>query len=313
MSMITTAEIMRIAELRDGLVTRDQLRKHGRTERQISRLVLAGLLHPVFRGVYALDPPPWPLSKRALGACLAAPHVVVSDMAAAAHWRLRRTPRDVLEVVVAQGQFVRLPGVRVHRTNVLPEDDIVMYGNGLRVTTPARTLFDIAAELDPMTMASVAEDAFNRRLCTPWSLGDVAARLMGPGRPGAAVFRTVVEPQTTQQPPAGSEAELLLAEALEATGLPCPSRQFPVTLPGHGPIRLDLAIAPARFDVKVDDPAWHADPVALQRDHARDLLLSSDGWTVQRVTTEDVYQRLHSTAATLHATYQRLVSRGPRA
>ena len=136
MSMITTAEIMRIAELRDGLVTRDQLRKHGLSGPQVSRLVFAEVLRPVFRGVYAVSPPPWPLALRALAACLASPTVVVSDMTAAAHWTLRRTPRDVLEVVVPAPQLPRLRNVRIHRTNRLDERDIVGYANGLRVTSP---------------------------------------------------------------------------------------------------------------------------------------------------------------------------------
>ena len=309
MSMITTAEIVRIAELRDGLVTRGQLKKHGLSETQISRLVLARVLHPVFRAVYALEPRPWSVAKRALAACLSTPGVVVSDMTAAAHWKLRRTPRDVLEVVIAEPRLARLAGVRVHRTNRLDDPDVVVYANGLRVTSPARTLFDIAADLDPTVMMSVIEDALNRRLCTPWSLADVAERLVGQGRPGAAVFGTVVERRAGDLPPVGSEAELLLADALAAAGMPELSRQFAVDLAGHGSVRLDLAVPVDRFNIEIDDPVWHADPVALQRDHARDLLLAADGWVVQRVTTDDVYQRLRSTAATLTQVYFGPISR----
>jgi hypothetical protein len=309
MSMITMAEIMRIAELRGGLVSRSQLRKHGLTDRHLSRLVGARALHPVFRSVYALEPGPWSLGQRALAACVAAPNAVVSDMSAAAHWRLRRTPRDVLEVAIESPRLCRLPGVRVHRTNDLPDVDIVRYPNGLRVTSPARTLFDIAAELDPIAMVSVMEDALNRRLCTAWSIGDVAERLVGQGRPGAVVFRAALEGRPLERPPAGSEGELLLADALVAAGMPALSRQFPVTLDGHGSIRLDLAVPAERFNIEVDDPAWHADPVAVQRDHARDLLLSACGWSVHRVTSEDVHQRLHSTAALLTTLYHAHISR----
>ena len=57
--------------------------------------------------------------------------------------------------------------------------------------------------------------------------------------------------------------------------------------------------------MEVDDAAWHASPVALQGDHARDLLLRADGWEVVRVTSEDVLQRLRSTAAHIAAIYFR--------
>ena len=102
-----------------------------------------------------------------------------------------------------------------------------------------------------------------RRQCTPWSLADVAERLVGQGRPGAAVFRTVVEGRAAELPPVGSDAELVLAEALRVAGMPSLSRQFPVMLGDHGPIRLDLAVPADRFDIEIDDPMWHADPVAL--------------------------------------------------
>ena len=67
----------------------------------------------------------------------------------------------------------------------------------------------------------------------------------------------MVEPQTALPPAVGSEADLVLSDALEAAGLPSLIRHFPVTFAGHGSVRLDLAIPAARFDVEVDDPAEH--------------------------------------------------------
>ena len=273
MSMITTAEIMRIAELRDGLVTRTSSESTASPNARSRDSSSLGVLHPVFRGVYASTAARgrWPSghSRRVPGV----PDVVVSDMTAAAHWRLRRTPRDVLEVVVAQPRLVRLPGVRVHRTKTCDEQDVVMYANGLRVTTPARTLFDIAAELDPTMMTSVAEDALNRRLCTPWSLADVARAADGAGPSRRGGVPELVEASGGELPPVGSEAELLLAEALGGAGLPQPLAPVPGGPAGHGSIRLDLAIPADRFDGRGRRPRLARRPVALQRDHARDLLL----------------------------------------
>jgi very-short-patch-repair endonuclease len=47
---------------------------------------------------------------------------------------------------------------------------------------------------------------------------------------------------------------------------------------------------------------------ALQRDHARDLLLRADGWDVVRVTSADVFDRLRSTTAHIAAIYFRRTS-----
>jgi very-short-patch-repair endonuclease len=81
-----------------------------------------------------------------------------------------------------------------------------------------------------------------------------------------------------------------------------------VSLGEAGVIRLDLAIPLDRFNVEVDDPAWHGGPVAMQRDHARDIMLRADGWDVLRVTTEDVFDRLRSTTAHIALIYLRLRS-----
>jgi hypothetical protein len=308
MSMVTVNEIMRIAALRDELVTRHQLRKHGLSRDTVNHLVNSRVLTPVFREVYSVTPGPIDDARRALALCLAVPAGVLSHQTAGAHWQLRRAPRGMLDLTVRAPQQVRLPDVRVHRITELELEDVVHFANGLRVTTPARTLFDLAALVSPGVLGSATQDALNRRLCTPWSLGDVGERMIRQGRPGSTAFRRLIDGRAAALPAVGSDGELLLATALEASGLPPLTRQFEVALESGGTIRLDLALPLERFAVQVDDPAWHASPVALQRDHARDLLLRADGWDVVRVTSADVCDRLRSTTAHIAAIYFRRTS-----
>src|SRR3954447_2920508 len=276
MSMVTLNEIMRIAALRDDLVTYRQLRKHGLTSDAVAHLVQVRILTPVFRQVYSATPGPIDDRRRALALCLAVPDGVLSHQTAATHWQLRRAPRGMLDLTVQAPRQVRLPDVRVHRIKELGAEDVVYLANGLRVTTPARTLFDLASLVSPPVLASAMQDALNRRLCTPWSLGDVGERMIRQGRPGSTTFRQLIDGRAATLPAAGSDGELLLATALEALGMPPLTRQFEVELESGGTVRLDLAVPNVRFAVEVDDPAWHASPVALQRDHARDLLLRAD-------------------------------------
>jgi very-short-patch-repair endonuclease len=305
MSMVTVTEIMRIAELREELITLGQLRKLGLSSDAVYRLTKSGVLTPIYRSVYSVVPGPVNDVRRMLAACLAVGGGVISHQSAGAHWHLRRAPRGSLDLSVHALRQVRLPGVRVHRVLRLDQEDIVVYPNGLLVTTPARTLFDLAAIVSPEVLASAAQDALNRRLCSPWSLADVGERMMRQGRPGTALFRTLVAGDDAALPAVGSDAELILADALEAAGMPRLTRQFEVVLPGGVTIRLDLAVPPDRFGVEVDDPEWHASPVALQRDRGRDLLLTAEGWVIVRVTTEDVYRRIRSTAGHIAAIYFR--------
>ncbi len=214
----------------------------------------------------------------------------------------------MLDLTVEAPRQVRLPGVRVHRITRLDDEDVVHYANGLRVTTPARTLFDLAALVNPAVLASATQDALNRRLCTPWSLADVGERLVRQGRPGSTAFRHLLEGRSAELPAVGSDGELLLASALESAGLPALTRQFEVVLGSGAMVRLDLAVPSVRFAVEVDDPVWHASPVVLQRDHGRDLLLRCDGWEVVRVTSDDVFERLRSTTAHIAVLYLRRLS-----
>jgi hypothetical protein len=303
MSMVTVTQIMRIAERRDELVTQRQLQTLGYSRAAIHYLVKSRVLTPVYRGVYSILPGPLSDDRRMLAACLAARGAVVSHQSAAAHWRLRRAPRGSLDLTVRAPQQVRLAGIRTHRVLSLDDEDVVHYPNGLHVTTPARTLFDLAAIVSADVLASAAQDALNRRLCSPWSIVDVGERMMRQGRPGTVAFRALVASRDAALPAFGSDAELILAGALEAAGMPPMTRQFEVALPDGFTIRLDLAVPADRFGVEVDDPEWHATAAALQRDHGRDLMLRAERWDIVRVTTDDVYQRLRSTAASLVAIY----------
>jgi very-short-patch-repair endonuclease len=306
MSMVTITEIMRIAELRDELITVGQLRKLRLSPHAVYRLVKSGVLSPVVRGVFSVVPGPVSDERRLLATCLSVPGGVVSHQSAAAHWHIRRAPRGSLDLTVRAPRQVRLSGIRVHRVLSLDEEDVVFYPNGLRVTTPARTLFDLAAIASPEVLASAAQDALNRRLCSPWSLVEVGERMMHQGRPGTAVFRELIRSESATVPAVGSDAELVLAIALEASGMPRLTRQFEVSLADAMPVRVDLAVPGDRFGIEVDDPEWHATPVAHQRDRARDLLLRVEGWDIIRVTTEDVYRRTRSTSGHVAALYFRL-------
>jgi len=297
MSMVTINEIMRIAALRDELVTDRQLRKHGLSRDTVAHLVRERVLTPVFRQVYSVTPGPFDDARRSVALCLAVPDGVLSHQTAAAHWQLRRAPRGMLDLTVRAPRQVRLPDVRVHRITKLDGEDVVKYANGLRVTTPARTLFDLATLVSPPVLASATQDALNRRLCTPWSLGDVGDRMIRQGRPGSTAFRELIAGRAASLPAVGSDGELVLAAALEELGLPAFTRQFQVQVDTGGVVRLDLALPADQFGIEVDDPAWHASPVAMQRDHARDLFLRADGWDLVRVTSDDVFRRLRSTSA----------------
>jgi very-short-patch-repair endonuclease len=293
MSMVSD-EIMRVAEQRNGLVTRDQLRSLGLSYQGIGRLTRSGLLHPVrdpvLTRVFQVEPGMLDFEQRALAVCLEDDGVTISHGTAAQLWNLRRAPRNQLEVVVGHRSKVSVPHLLVHRSNRLDERDVTHRVDGMRLTSPARVLFELAGVLDVSALRSAAEDALNRRLVSPESLHDVGERLLGRGRRGAKVFRELLELHPGDQPPVGSEDELAFEAALHRAGF-YPVRQYPLALPGGQKVRLDFAFPEERVDVEIDHWQWHLDRAAQQRDKARDVAMSRLGWISLRFTDDDANRR----------------------
>ncbi|HEX9259193.1 MAG TPA: hypothetical protein VF855_06615, partial [Acidimicrobiales bacterium] len=239
---VSHAAITRFAEPRGNMVTKRQLREElGLPNRTMSRYVQESFLVPLTHDVFgvALAKPTALHYMRA--ACLTWPDVVIGDSTAAGIWGLRRARRDSFELLVPTGRKVHVPHAHIRRSNRLTEEDIVEHLDGLRATTPARTLFDQAAVLDPFALRSMAEDALNKELCTMAGLREVAGRLAGRGRGGTDLFRRYLDDRPDDQAPVMSELELRLADALRSAGIPV-EQQRKVVLPTGRVVFLDLAI-----------------------------------------------------------------------
>jgi hypothetical protein len=296
MSMIHQ-RVMRFVEPRKNLVTRSQLQEELHlTSNQITWLVRSQFLHTVRPYLYTTsNPDSIDLPAMELAVCMSSDHAVLSFSSAAMAWGLRRSRRDCFEVTIPKGASLQFPRARIHRATDLDDVDIVQHIDGLRVTSPARTLLDNAAVLDRAGLDSMANDALNKDLCRWDDILDVAHRLCRRGRPGGAAFLAMVREHPDGMVPVGSEDELLLAEAMIAAGLPDPVRQHAVELGTGRKAYLDLALVEVMIDVEVDHSHWHAGLVETQRDKSRDNLLRAKGWEPMRFTDTDVRKRLRFT------------------
>src|SRR3954471_9971641 len=148
-------EIARLAMRQHGVVARRQLRALGLSNAAVAHRVAAGRLHRVHHGVYAvghrlLAPRGWWLA--AVLAC--GPGAVLSDASAAALWGLRPSAPIRPDVSVRTSAGRARPGVRIHRRAGLRPDETTTC-DGIPVTTPARTVLDLAARLPPRALERV--------------------------------------------------------------------------------------------------------------------------------------------------------------
>ncbi|MGH2992528.1 MAG: DUF559 domain-containing protein [Solirubrobacterales bacterium] len=275
-------EIAALAARQRGVVTRPQLLDIGLTRAAIDNRVKAARLHAVHRGVYLVGHAVPAEGARELAAVLACgPGSVISHRSAAALWRVLSVVREDLDVTVP-GRFQgHRPGIRVHRVAALDRGD-VRRARGIPVTTPARTLLDLAAAVSPRELERALAEVHARRLAQDKELVALLARF--PRRRGVTALRALIEadkvPALTR-----SEAEERLLTLIRRAKLPSP--ELNVRLGAH---EVDLLWRDQRLVVEVDGFRYHSSRAAFERDRVRDAELGARGLRVIRVTWRQIVE-----------------------
>lgn len=288
-----------------------ELRDLGLTPDRIRGLVRGGALVPVHRGVYRAAGAPLGLELQARAACAARADYVVGGVSAGHLWEFRRLPRPgaVLHVLAPPGSAPRGSGsVSVRRSSVLEPEDVVHRPDGIRLTSPPRTAFDLAASLDAAALESVVEQVIDRHCGVP-TLWRTARRLEGAGRTGSAAFRRLLSSRGSWQRPAGSDLELRVLRGLEERGIRL-VRQHPLVT-RLGLIHLDGADPRIGWGLEVDHVTWHGGRFDAQYDKARDRAARAVGWEVERVTDGELGAGFDSTLDELAESYHRRAATRP--
>ena len=267
--------ITALAKRQRGYVRRGQLLKLGLSPDGIKHRVRKGRLIPDHTGVYAVGHRPTLPQDRACGALLACGEkAVLSHGSAATLWGIYRQWDIPFEVTVPTAH--RRRGIRLHRAVLTGKD--VTVKDGIRVTSPARTLLDMAPRLTRKQLRR----AFNKLRLShglePGDLEDVLRRF--PRHPGARALRPLAG---TRRGATRSGLEDKFADFCERYGLPEPRLNEPIN--GR---EADAFFPNERLIVEVDGYEVHSGRVSFEDDRDRDAAnLALDLPTV-RVTEERI-------------------------
>ena len=289
--------LARLAARQHGVVDRDQLRALGFTDEAIARLIRAGRLHRLYPGVYAVGHVVLTLRGRLLAAVLAGgPGAVLSHHSAAELQALRYDAGARIHITVpaASGRRSR-PGLVLHRTRRPIESTIV---DGIPVTTPMRTLADLAETLPRRQLEKAVEQAHVLKLLDVAAIDRIAAT-HGAGRRGPKRLQALVRSHDAEHTRTRSQLEDALLELCDTYDLPRPSTN--VVIEGY---EADFAWLDRRLIVETDSWRHHSSRARFEHDRVRDAHHTAHGWRVVRLT----YARLTDEPDAVAALLRRLLA-----
>lgn len=269
----TDEEIARIANRQGGVVGRGQLLARGITARSIQRRIEAGRLRVIHRGVYAVGHDAIPIRGRLCAALLVAgPGSALSHRTAAHVLALLPSMLPFVEVTTTKRAPRNRPGLRFHHATTLPTTT----RHGLPVTTPIRTLLDLATT-HPAELERATSEALVLKLVTK-------QQLKAQHGPGAKRLGELIVGPTR------SRFERAFLKAVVKCGLPEPLVNHRIGL-----YEADFFWPSHDLVVETDGSRYHGHAIARRRDAAKTTYLQALGLNVMRVRgvdLRDVAERL---------------------
>lgn len=277
-SAIADRRVAMLARRQHGVVSIRQLRESGLTEGAVRVRVLAGRLHRVHRGVYAVGHTALSHEALCMSAVLACGtgggaggHVLdhwgaaVSHRSAASLWGLLAWEEGPIDVAVpGENGRRRRAGIRVHRIRRLVAADVTLHG-AVPVTTPGCTISDLRRVMSRATRQPRISPPELRRAVRQ-------ATVLGlPNGEDLSLERT------------RSDLELEFLGICRRHGIPEPQVNVRI-----GRLEVDFLWAASRVVVETDGYRFHRGRAAFEADHARDLELREQGYTVIRLSGSQV-------------------------
>ena len=285
-----------LADLQHHVVARNQLLDLGLTREAIQVRIDRGWLHPIHRGVYAVGTQRLSLRGRWMAAVLAAgPLAVLSHLCAACFWRMITSFPKRIEVTVPHGVRARGDFI-LHRTRSLPDEEWVVH-DGIRVTTPVRTIIDLCSVLPLNDLELAIEQGIRDELFDVDVLR--AARLRHSGKRGLGKLDTLIG-TAADAAETRSRLEVRLRRFCRKHDLPMP--EVNAELCGY---EVDGLYRDAHVVLEADSFEFHSSRAAFERDRRRDTALAAAGYTVVRITS----RRMSDDGPRLAAEIRRLLSR----
>ena len=274
-----SAAAWRLARAQHAVLTRRDLLGLGFSAKAIRHRLDTGRLHAVSPGVYAVGRRQLTLHGRWTAAVLACggdsglDGAALSHRSAAALWRIGKED-GAIDVTLRRRGEVDRRGLRVRSRPALPARE---FSRRLRipVTTPVRTLIDLATELDDGPLERAVNEADKHDLLDPESLREALAPRTG--QPGVKRLAGLLDRHTFRL--SDSDLEVYFRPLAAASGLP-----VPLTKDWVLGFEVDFHFPTLGLIVETDGLRYHRTPSQQARAVRRDQTHTAAGLRVLRFT-----------------------------
>jgi very-short-patch-repair endonuclease len=279
-------QLARLAAQQHGVVTLRQLYSLGFSDSQVRTRAAAGWLHSLHRAVFAVGRKAVTAEGRWSAAVLACGEgALLSHQAAGELWGLRRRREggEIHVTVPRSGGRRRRAGIVIHRVSALPPEERALHRR-IAVTSPARTILDLATQLPPRQLERAIDEAERLGLCSEENLDEIVHAHFG--RPGAGALGALLRKHRPGSTATRNDFEERFLGVCRRYRLPQPEVNVPLL-----DYVVDFLWREARLVVEVDGRATHGTRRAFQQDRDRDGRLTVAGYRVVRFTWWDVTRR----------------------
>jgi len=283
-------EVRRITAEQHGLIQRTQLSEMGMSAGSVEHAISAGRLERLSHRVLRLSGSARTSDQRAMAAALDAPGGALAIFSAAALLELQGYELDPFHVLTCRRPHRGGPHLGVVHSSVRFSPADVMTVRGIPVTTPLRTICDLAGRVRFERLDLSFERLVSRRLLRVEQLHrHVASLPLRGGAKGTAALRRLVLTHDPLRPPTESNLERRFEKVLADAGDPPFERQVDLGDDDGWIGRVDFLDRELRLVVEVQSALFHSSRADKARDETRFARLHRAGWTVIEINELDIW------------------------
>jgi very-short-patch-repair endonuclease len=265
-------KISQLAESQHGYARRAQLLSLGVSRHTIDHHVATGGWIAAYAGVYAIGHrTPGPIAAAAAAVLACGDDAVLSHDSAAALWGLCRWPTR--HEVIAPRQR-RRKGIVSHRSTTLTAGDVTVH-HGIPVTTPVRTICDVAPRRSDDQLLQAVDDARINTHLGPTGLDELLLR--------CPRLNNLIGPDS-----GSTRSKLERAFKRFAATCDLPPYRLNVQLHGYG---VDVLFDAEKLTVELDGWRFHQGRKSHDENRERDTHLKDHGYDTIRITSDRLTHR----------------------